>query len=89
VVDKGNRVPRKRLGRAIEFIEKLIAPNPERAIAILEEGPNVYPAEAIGISWIVNEQFEVVTIVPVQPILRGKPHESLIVLNDMSHLRLR
>jgi len=72
----GTRVPCKRLGRSIEFIEKLIASDPERAIAILEEGPNVDPAEAIGISWFVNEQFEVVAyrINLVQPILRVPNH---------------
>jgi hypothetical protein len=83
VADERNRVPVKRLVRSIELIEKVIASDPERAIPILEEGINLSPAEAIGFSWIVNEQFDVVTVVPVQPKLRAKPDEALNVLYDL------
>ena len=67
----------------------MITADPERAIAILEEGANEHAAEAVRISWIVNEHFEVVAVVPVQPILRAKPHEALIVLHNLSNLCLR
>ena len=77
VADERNRVTCKRLGSSIESIDELIASDPQRAIAILEEGANIHPAEAVGISWVVNEQFEVVAVVPVQPVLRAKPHEAL------------
>ena len=87
--DERNRVPRKRLVRSIEFIEKLIASDPERAIAIFEEHLDFHPTEAVGISWVVNEQFEVVAVVPVHPILRAKPDEALIVLYDLVNFCLR
>lgn len=89
VLDERNRVLCKRLGRRVEFIEKLVASDPERTTAILEEGTNVHAAEAGGSSWIVNEQSEVVAVVTVQPILGAKPHEALIVLYDLVDFVLR
>jgi hypothetical protein len=79
----------KRLGRSVEFIEKLIACDPEHAIAILEEGAYVHPTEAVGVCGIVNENLEVVAVEPVQSILRAKPHEALTALHDLGYLRLR
>jgi len=86
VLHEWNWVPCKRLGHPVEFIEELIASNPERAIAILEQGADEDPTEAVGISWIVNKDFEVVAVESVQPILVAKPHKALIVLYNMGHL---
>jgi hypothetical protein len=73
----------------LEFIKELTASDPERAIAILEKGVNDYPTEAVGVPWIVNENFEVVAVVPVQSILGAKPHKALIVLHNVGSFCLR
>ena len=78
--DGGNRVPTKGLRLSVESIDELIASDPKRAIAIFEERANLYPTEAVRVSWIVNENLEFVAVEPVQPILSAKPHKSLIVL---------
>jgi hypothetical protein len=46
-------------------------------------------AEAVRISWVVNEHSEAVAVVSVEPILRSKPHEALIVLHNLSNPGLR
>jgi hypothetical protein len=57
-------------------------------VAILEEGINEHPAQAFGISWIVNENFEFVAVESVKPILGAKPHKPLIVLHNLCNLCL-
>jgi hypothetical protein len=89
VIGRWNRIARKSLRRPVEFIERLIASDPKRAIAIFEETFNNYPIEAVGISRIANEHFEGVAIVPVQSISCSKPHETLVVLHDLIRFYLR
>ena len=89
MADKRNWVLRKGLGLGVEFIDKLIAADPQSAVAVLEEGANVDAPETDGISRIVSEDFEGIAVVSVQPILRAKPHEALIVLYDLAHFGLR
>ena len=89
VVHELDRVPRKRLSLRFKSVEELAASDPKYAMAILEESADEDSTEAVRMSWIVSEDFEVVGIVPVQPILRAKPHETLSVLQYLGHLYLR
>src|SRR6266853_5759608 len=62
--------------------------SPRMSIAILEQDANEYSAEAGGIAWIVNKNFEVVAVKSIKPILRPKPHKAQIVLNKLASLYL-
>ena len=79
----------KGLGHGIEFIQELIASDPQRAGTVFEEGRNEHPAQTVGAPGLVLEYFELVAIVAIDPILRTKPHEALIVLHNLEYPRLR
>jgi hypothetical protein len=76
------------LGNWIEFIQELIASNPQRAGTVFEQGRNVYPAQTVRPSGLVLKHFELVSVVPVQPVLRAKPQEAPVVLDNLGYLRL-
>src|SRR6202051_5050984 len=82
-------VESKGLGHRIKFVQELItqAPNPQRAGTVFEEGSNVHPAQTVGAPGLVLEHFERVAIVAIDPILRTKPHEALIVLHNLDYPR--
>src|SRR5579863_3105511 len=75
----------KCLGDRVKLIQKVITPDPEGARTILEQRVDVDPAQTIGNPRLVLKHFELVAIVPVQPILRTKPHESPIILHDLPY----
>ena len=89
MVHELNRVVCKRLSRWFESIEELAGSDPECALAIFEQGADEDSAEAVRISWVVNEHSEAVAVLLVEPILRAKPDEALIVLNNLSNPCLR
>jgi len=43
--------------------------HPERAGTVFEQGINEHPAQAVAVAGLVLKHFELVAIVPVQPIL--------------------
>jgi hypothetical protein len=75
----------KGLGHGIEFIQELIASDPQRAGAIFEQRGNEDPAQTVVTPRFVLEHFELVAIVAIDPILRTKPHEALIVLHNLDY----
>lgn len=75
-------------GDRVEFIQEIIASDPERARAVLEQRVNVDSAQATGNTRLVLKYFELVAIVPVQPVLRTEPHEPLIILHNLPYHRL-
>src|SRR5437016_6082072 len=87
--DEWNRITIKSLRRVIELIERLIACDPKRTIVIFEESSNIYAIEAVGVSCVANEKFEGIAVVPVQSKPRSKPHETLVVLNNVIYFCLR
>ena len=62
-------VVRKCLGNRIEFIQELIAPDPQRAGTVFEQGRNEHPAQTVRAPGFVLKHFEFVAIVTAQPIL--------------------
>ena len=73
---------------AVEPVKELIAPHPERSRTILEQRVDVNTAQAVLASRIMREHSELISIVSVETILSAEPHESLIVLDDLSNLGL-
>ena len=55
---------------------------PEYALAIEENILDIVAGEGVGVERVVVVGNESLTIVSVQPILRGEPKESGAVLND-------
>src|SRR5690242_5437892 len=80
---------RESLRFLVELIQRLIACDPKRTVAIFEEGSNNNAVEAIRISWISNENFKGVSVVAVQSISRPKPHKTLLILHHVIHFCLR
>ncbi len=83
--DEWRRVARERLSCWVEFMQELIASYPQRAIASFEQGGYEDPAEAVRIARFRNKDLEIVTVEPVQSILRAKPHKtSFAVLDNLA-----
>ncbi len=78
----------KRLGHRIESIQRLIAPGPEKSLAVFEKRSDENAAEAGGNSRFVDEDFEIVTVVAVQAELGAEPQEPPVILNDLRDLGL-
>jgi hypothetical protein len=56
---------------------------------IFEWGINVHAAQTVRAAGFVLKDFELIAIVSVQPVLRSKPDEALIVLHYLGYPRLR
>ncbi len=69
----------------------MVAADPDRARPIVEEGAlvDVDAAQARVARGIVSEDLVGVPIIAVEPILRGEPHEAVVVLHDLPDARLR
>jgi len=85
VKDERNGVSMKCLCSKIESVQKLAASDPERAGSIFKKRANHAPAETVGLVRIIDERSEVVAVVPVQPVLRTEPRETLIVLHNLQN----
>jgi hypothetical protein len=62
---------------------------PKSARSILVDDIEVIVTQTVGIIGIVSDHGEIVTIVFVQPILSGEPHESSFILDNILHYALR
>ena len=75
---------RKSLRGAIEFVQPAaVSANPQRAGAILIDGPNVIVAHRAGS--LLPESREFITIEAAQPVTCGKPEKPPAVLQDAPH----
>src|SRR6266853_935106 len=83
------RVVCKLLGRGIEPVQGLIATDPKHPGSVFKQCINECASQAVWLLGIVNEYLKFVAVVTVQAILRAKPHETAIILNDLGDPRLR
>src|SRR5581483_2575770 len=80
----------KRISIAIITVDPLVGSYPQNAGSIHVEGPNTVAPEAVGILIVVLVNLECVPVVAVQTAEPGaKPHESLMVLGNCSHVGVR
>src|ERR1700723_2178772 len=79
---------REGFGYRIKLIEKLIAPNPEDSVTVLEKRANKDSAQAVAASGLTGKNFKLVAVITVETVLRAEPHESLVVLGNRRDARL-
>jgi hypothetical protein len=60
-------------------------PYPQHASRVLEQRPNTVVAQAVEIIRVVLVCHETVAIVPIEPIVGAKPHETIAILQDAVH----
>src|SRR5580658_10280103 len=77
------------LGGWIESIETVFATHPQCSRAVLEQRQHEHPAQTIGLARIILEHPELVSVVAIDSLLSRKPHESLIILDDLRDAVLR
>ena len=58
---------------------------PEIVLLILSDGSDAIVGERIGIVELIPEDFEIITIIPVESIISTEPHEAIVVLENTSH----
>src|ERR1700733_9073533 len=80
-----DRVVNEGLSRWIKSIEAVFAAHPQGSRAVLEQRQHEHAAQAICLVWIIFEHPELVSVVAVNSMLSGKPHEPLIILNNLCY----
>ena len=69
----------------IESIETVFAAHPERSRSVLEKRQHEHAAQTVRLTRIILEHPELVSVVAVDALLSGEPHESLIILNNLCY----
>jgi hypothetical protein len=82
VLDERYWVVNEGLCLGIKTVKRLLAADPQFAVAILEQAKDVYSAETVRIVPLVDKNLESVSVKPVQPEFSTKPHKAQIVLHD-------
>src|SRR5580658_8342470 len=77
------------LGARIKTIKRPIASDPQHAGAVFEQRINVGSGEAVHPTRFVHEYLEFVAVVTVQAVLRAKPDETAVVLDNLRNSGLR
>src|SRR5277367_4330812 len=80
-----DRIMNDGLSGWIKSIESMFAPHPQGSRPVLEHRQHEHAAQAIGLTGITLERPELVSVVSVNSVLSGKPHESLIILNNLCY----
>jgi hypothetical protein len=73
----------ERFSRWIKSIETGFAAHPQGSRPVLEQGKHEHATQAAWLARIILKHPELVSVVAVNSLLRGKPDESLIILNKL------
>src|SRR3984885_15982405 len=82
---KTDPIMNEALGRRIKPIETVFAAHPQGSRAVLEQRQHEHAAQAICLMGLILEHPELVSVVAVNSVLRGEPHEALIILNNLRY----
>jgi hypothetical protein len=63
----------KGLRGRVELVESPIAANPESTSMVNEKFVDVHTAQTTRLAWHMSENFELVAVESIQPVLRAKP----------------
>ena len=74
----------ERVPSRVRTVEPLVRSDPERATAILVDGPDTIGTQAGRIARLVQVVLEAVPVVPVQAGRGRQPQEAVVVLRELS-----
>src|SRR4029077_19608046 len=86
---RSNLVMNESLSRWIKSIETVFAAHPQGSRSVLEQGQHVHATQTVRLGGIVLEYLELIPVVAINSVLSAKPHESLVILNNVRCAALR
>jgi hypothetical protein len=76
-------------GSRVEFVDASVGGNPQIAVVVFHQILNKVGIEAGRVVQVVLVDYKNVTIVAIEAVSSGKPHESPAILQSGSHIALR